>query len=355
MYSFHLHHHGFYDASKLREANDCHTRFGYITADHLDGDKVSYAKQASEGKVTLVFPCSEKKNLPLKLEKLDIVGTSFTKGSERIYLGLQSLDVDVLIQLYPESKKADKDFNDVKVTFVLKHSYFNRLHKAIDQLPKEIIAKLLPLHQSDFSNPYFDNYCSTHMVDSVKNTVCLDKREGFVQNPQMFALHKILKSDPSKAPVLIVGSFGTGKTRLLARAAYQILHNDVNAKVLVCAHHQRSVDSLLENYFGKMIKEGWQCKGMVRLIPEGKYSYKQEFEEYYKTLSQVKNLNRGSLQLVLTTFSSSLSLLRYPGKDHFTHILLDEGAQTREPESIAPLCLANSYTKIVIAGDHKQV
>ena len=34
---------------------------------------------------------------------------------------------------------------------------------------------------------------------------------------------------------------------------------------------------------------------------------------------------------------------------------MDEGAQTREPESVGPLCLANKETKIVIAGDHNQV
>ncbi len=39
----------------------------------------------------------------------------------------------------------------------------------------------------------------------------------------------------------------------------------------------------------------------------------------------------------------------------FTHILLDEGAQAREPEAVAPLSLATKDTKIVIAGDPQQV
>ena len=39
----------------------------------------------------------------------------------------------------------------------------------------------------------------------------------------------------------------------------------------------------------------------------------------------------------------------------FTHILMDEGAQAREPEAVAPLCLATKDTKIVIAGDSSQV
>ena len=34
---------------------------------------------------------------------------------------------------------------------------------------------------------------------------------------------------------------------------------------------------------------------------------------------------------------------------------MDEGAQSREPEAVAPLTFASRDTKIIIAGDHKQV
>ena len=39
----------------------------------------------------------------------------------------------------------------------------------------------------------------------------------------------------------------------------------------------------------------------------------------------------------------------------YTDILIDEGAQTREPETVGPLSLAGRFTRIVIAGDHRQV
>jgi len=42
-------------------------------------------------------------------------------------------------------------------------------------------------------------------------------------------------------------------------------------------------------------------------------------------------------------------------KGHFTHILLDEAAQAMECEAIMPLALANTETRIVLAGDHMQV
>jgi len=34
---------------------------------------------------------------------------------------------------------------------------------------------------------------------------------------------------------------------------------------------------------------------------------------------------------------------------------MDEGAQAREPEAVAPLTFADARTRIIIAGDHKQV
>jgi len=51
---------------------------------------------------------------------------------------------------------------------------------------------------------------------------------------------------------------------------------------------------------------------------------------------------------------TSLHLSEFLPLEFFTHILLDEGAQTREPEVIAPLSMAGKNTKIVIAGDQNQ-
>jgi len=56
----------------------------------------------------------------------------------------------------------------------------------------------------------------------------------------------------------------------------------------------------------------------------------------------------------VTTFINTQQLLQLRVRP-FTHILIDEGAQSREPEAVAPLSLADKHTKIVIAGDHMQV
>ena len=59
--------------------------------------------------------------------------------------------------------------------------------------------------------------------------------------------------------------------------------------------------------------------------------------------------------VVVTTFLTALSVKMAIHDKYFTHVLLDEAAQVREPEAVAPLCMANLYTKIVVAGDNQQV
>lgn len=336
--------------------NRSHTcRYGYIHATHLDADKVSYAKQASEG-VTLTYNRTIIKKQPaLEIKHLTIVKTIFEKGNERIYLELENGDFLLLSSMLKTSGASIT----VSAKFILKHSYFDRLRKAVNHLTDSVIrSKLMPCHHTDFYSENTPGYRQTSMIPCVRSHVNLDKREGMGRNPQMQALHKVLNADCSKAPILVIGSFGTGKTRLLARAAYQILQNDKTTKVLICAHHQKSVDKMLENYFGEMIDDGWYFeKYLTRLIPaEGHYEINPRFEKYYCSLQKLKRKPVDTLRLVLCTFSSSLSLFNHlKGSRHFTHILLDEGAQSREPESVIPLCLATSETKIVIAGDHKQV
>ena len=351
VYQFHVYHHGFRFDDFFKKVKPEHVRFGYIASDHLDGDKVSYAKQASEGSIIIKIQTQRGGILELNL---DIVGT---KSSERIYLGMDDSQESKLVQIYKRIKKCPQTFRDVEVIFVLKYSYFDRLHDALDEISDEMISKLFPETQDDFSSQdCWNEQVKTHMSDCVHNFVVLDQPYFKKKWPQTYALKTILKANPSKAPVLIAGSFGTGKTRLIARAAYQILRNDKNAKVLICAHHQKSVDLLLDNYFGKMFDAGWRCGKIVRLIPNSQYIIKNaEYSMFYKTRRSMKRIPKHELKLVLTTFSSCPSLLIYPGKECFTHILIDEGAQAREPETIIPLGLATMNTQIVIAGDHKQV
>ena len=174
-----------------------------------------------------------------------------------------------------------------------------------------------------------------------------DYKDLELDSYQQRALRTILNSSP-EAPVLVTGPFGTGKTRLLARAAYEILKSPKN-RVLICAHHQASVDTFVE-ILGEIIDND----KMIRVIPNK--SYRSQTRDNYHHLYVPKfklqySLEDSGIRLVITTLGTTTFRIR----SKFSHILIDEGAQTREPEILGPLRFAHRWTKIIIAGDHLQV
>lgn len=290
---------------------------GQLFSQKLDADAIAYALQASERMVELQLPSGS-------TYQVDVL--------ER--------DGDCLLLGFSEHPGIRHQIQ-VNAVFILKYSYFARLHQAIDNLPDSVISRLVPVDASTFK--------FTRHVSVLQDNPDIMSLE-YSQNK---ALEAIMKCRSSKAPVLVIGSFGTGKTRLLARAAFEILETDDWSRVLICAHHQHSADSIITDYFAKIDDQAWSACEIFRLMHGSNYRYDSAYEEYYGTREDFYQRKR-EIRLVVTTFSTSLHLLKC-ARDFFTHILLDEGAQSREPESVAPLCLADNNTQIIIAGDHKQV
>ncbi|XP_019856644.1 PREDICTED: uncharacterized protein LOC109585133 [Amphimedon queenslandica] len=328
---------GFYDL-KLSSIDKCvkwhfewyqnkYKLFCTISNTQLNADTIAYAMQASEGIVILHLPTGDL--------QADILQTK-NRSSLYFLLGL-------------ETNTGVTQQSNVNVTFILKFSYFDRLHRALDSLPLAVLNRLMPNDPCHFSNVVLNEEDIPPPVSCVHDIVKLEYS-------QRKALKSIMSCEANKAPVLIIGSFGTGKTQLLARAAYQVLKQNRKNRILICAHHQRSADTFMTNYFSKMIASGWYCGKVVRLMATRDYYAPLNCAKYYATIRD-KRFRNGmeKISLIVTTFSTSLHMLGVVPEGFFTHILLDEGAQTREPESVAPLCLADGNTQIVIAGDHKQV
>lgn len=261
-------------------------------------------------------------------------------------------DFHTLSYHYPELLNMAEDeyvviSADVFVSFILKYSYFNRLHHSINSLPLEVLKRIMP-QASHFFTTIDNRDALLEQRMHRPNADCFH-----LEGPQMHALKAIVNFDPCNAPILIFGSFGTGKTRILASAVYDVLSKKRKAsvtKILLCAHHQSTIDTFVKSYFPAL--ESLNVK-MARIIPQEGYRADSAFEKYYYALSRGQSVSQ--FQLVVTTFSTALHFQQHLPKGHFSHILMDEGAQTREPETIAALCLATSNTKIVIVGDHKQV
>ena len=228
----------------------------------------------------------------------------------------------------------------VVAKFCLKYRYFENLKTAIEKLPNIVIPKLTLEQLPILPSP-------TKSADKL-GTLPIEFRLD--DKYQGHTLQQLLNSSPD-IPFLITGPFGTGKTRLIAAAAYSILKANTRNRILIASHHRRTAHEYVDSLFTEELveREGLE---VVCMVSEDTPS------SLLGSLTKVPWMVKGTLhnfQLIITTFVLSMSLSRRLKQGHFTHIFIDEAAQAREPETIAALSLAGQDTRIIFCGDHMQV
>ncbi|XP_065917898.1 3'-5' exoribonuclease HELZ2-like isoform X3 [Dysidea avara] len=297
-------------------------RYGSLVG--LDSDDVAYIQQnavCAEIKVDDTIRISaEVFKYNLSYDELDVVHVKFT---DEEFCVLKS--------------KIEATLPRFAVHFILKHSYYCNLHRSLDRLTLNMIKRLIPFYPPP----------QQKKLPKVNSYNLLDKEY------QMLALKKIMACD-SSVPFLVTGPFGTGKTRLLVTAAVKFLEIR-HSRVLICTSHLKSADTYIDNYFGPMLEDGFIRCSVKRLTTKDYVLYHGHYRHLFTDGYEERERNEiRKCRLIITTFLKAPHLSFYKGRP-FTHILIDEGAQTREPEAIAPLGLADDNTKIVIAGDHLQI
>ena len=255
----------------------------------------------------------------------------FLNGKHYLLLGFET----------PDKPQELSSRLNVKVTFLLKHRYFVNLRSAIRVLPEEILPKLIPDGASTQGAAHATE-CE-NMMKYLPNGFELDEE---YQGP---TCRQLLRST-SDVPFLVTGPFGTGKTRLIAAAVYCILKTDPQSRILIATHHHRTADEYVDSYFTERLVARERL-AVVRLV--GNDTPPHRLHGLVQMSSSLQYPQH--FQLIVTTFIVSMGLSRRLKAGHFTHIFIDEGAQAREPETIAAFSVAGRNTKIVIAGDHMQV
>ena len=325
-----------------------YVRYAYITG--MSGDQMMYAAQASE----YVYVLKDGQHVA----KADILPSTYLTAIDRnLLLAFNQYETYKFEQIY--QIKDEECSVLVTADFEVKHSYFNDLRRSLSNLSNGMIKRIMPTEEHFFTGLNASNpvYHPQHLL------MDLDEEH------QSRALQLVLQfgQTQSLAPIIISGPFGTGKTRVLAVAAYNFIEyakqHDTACRVLVCSHHQYCADIFVESFFGPLLENRYASWG-VKLIRLTRKKYSNASAAYRRLYVSVDKFNQ-QLEIgryanvknlvVVTTFITALNVAKQLGNKFFTHILLDDGAQVREPEAVAPLCMANESTRIVIAGDCQQV
>ena len=300
--------------------------YGYL--DGLDGDQKAYCTQASEA-ITLYDQSGI-------AGQAKILRANYRQTDNKLYISISNESVTL------------KNIN-VTATFCLKESYFDRLCSAVTCLPDHIIKRIVPGREDFQPYPMLPSVSQSHLA--LHLDLCSDD--------QLEALTAAISSPGSGPPFLISGPFGSGKTRILALISRFLFHQHDDkgcTRILVCTQQNVSADTFRE-CFSDLMEEKDKNLEVVRLVPNH-YSRKDSGDyTSLRSLSQNHSLQRRNKVLVVMTCSTAYSTFqhRHLPSGYFTHILIDEAAQMREPEAVGPLCFATMNTKIILAGDQHQV
>lgn len=229
----------------------------------------------------------------------------------------------------------------VAASFCVKRSY-EICHKSLETLKPNVIAKLFPSKSKIRPSR-----------QKVQESHCALQDLSLDEECQMPALRAILNC-PSSAPFLLTGPFGTGKTRVIVRATYEVLLAAPHARVLVSVHHNQTATTYIDDYFGKMAlsRRNPLFNTVTRVVSTEKRIPNSRFSCLYLTWNDP---NVQNMRVVISTCTVAGMLAEILPVGHFTHIFVDEAAQPVEPEAVMPLSMAGPETCIVLAGDHLQV
>ena len=315
-------------------------RYYYFCISGMTPQQIMYASQASSD---VRIQCSS-----TVVVRATIVYSHehYSSGSSVLYIRINSLNDTATAIL----KRHSSNHTKLMITFQVKHSYFQNLITCVEKISNEAIRRIVP-SEKDFKNGLdFERIPRPQL------------RINQLDHYQFRALQRMVFSRGT-APVLVPAPFGSGKTRLLSVATEYLIRNAKSenkiCRILLCCHQQKSADVFMKDYFSKMICHRRNPLGnnVYRIVS---HTYGKKFENdcelLVKEFLEKVEFQRFKHLVVVTTFLTALKMVdrRIP-QGYFTHILIDEGAQAREPECIAPLCMADSNTRIVIVGDSKQV
>ena len=295
---------------------------------NLDHSSLDYASHGRHAEVVLTLAGSNQQY------SAQILGTAadYEKNAIMLNIPLQST---FFVQCVPPGCLTCE--LKASVHFDVDHQYYHRLHKGIECVSEDILAKLIP------DKKHIAVRCPESLVQVTNkdHKYSLDRKYQFEALKRMFACS-------SNAPYLLLGPFGTGKTYLLAVAVAKLVNAGGN-RVLVCTHLNRGADGLYKSLQGKRIK------GMKNYVARVVGSIENTRLRNASVIYPDENVLE--FPVVVTTFGIAIKLIDFVASEalSFSHILIDEGAQCPEPEVLGALALASRHTKIIIVGDNKQV
>ncbi|XP_062532156.1 RNA helicase Mov10l1 isoform X2 [Bombyx mori] len=244
---------------------------------------------------------------------------------------------------YSKTKKYDIRFTMSRVTL-------ERMHQAV-HFAEQQMPRLFPTH-----------YTNKKKVEPITEFFNVNIRDNLEQRS---AVEHIVSGSSGRAPYLVHGPPGTGKTVTIVEAILQLVVRNSKNRILVCTDSNMAADNvatMLIKYAKKFPSEKFLLRASSfyrtwATLPECLHAFSngtstKDFWSVSFTVFQ-------KYAIVITTLSHAAKFSGSFSKNstcHITHLFIDEAAQASEPASLIPICgLLSTAGSLVLAGDPLQL
>ncbi|CAG8668732.1 13831_t:CDS:2 [Gigaspora margarita] len=238
----------------------------------------------------------------------------------------------------------DAKFN---VRFTYNRVSMRRMHQALDN-PNMNFKRLFP-----------DTYgINGENGENEENNEQLTEIYTTLNEYQKRAVRIIKTGEHHPLPFIIFGPPGTGKSATVVEAILQLRNDDKNNKnrILACAASNAAANLLL-----RKLSEYLSSEEMIRIYAVSQNPNKLDLDLHHYCV-----INNGKFQVptltyieerkvVVTTCSTAGLVYALGSTKPYTHIFVDEAGQALEPEILTALQNSAKDTKIILAGDPKQL
>ncbi|KAG6438503.1 hypothetical protein O3G_MSEX000019, partial [Manduca sexta] len=240
-----------------------------------------------------------------------------------------------------------------EIRFILSRSSLERMHQYVQCIKQE--------HQESKTFPTKSKKVKkVYPISMFYNALIGNNVE------QRMAVENIVSKTSGRAPYLLHGPPGTGKTVTVVEAILQLVQKNSNNRILVCTDSNMAADHVaaaLVKYRTRFPQKNFLLRANSKLrawetLPESVAPFsngtnRDDFEEV--TIQEFMSYN-----ITITTLAhSSVYATRLKAEKYeryITHLFIDEAAQGNEPQCLIPICgLLSSKGSLILAGDPLQL
>ncbi|CAG0919122.1 unnamed protein product [Notodromas monacha] len=293
-------------------------------------------------------------------------------------------DLRLHLKFNDEFHRSVSQSTRVNVRFLEQLASYKRKHHAIQiavpQLGAEVLfpvssttdyEPVLDLHDDKTMRPtYCPRFCQTDGEGSVTMFTPEEEDKGRytirwfnhdLNDGQRLAVMNMFMSS-TRAPYLLFGPPGTGKTVTIVEAIMQTFHMLPSSRILVALPSNTAADQICSG-LAVYVQRGWLRKSsMIRFLSKTReITYlPRECEEFVllneNDTSDATDVKLQDARIVIGTWFMCGSLIvKCPSNRFFTHVFVDEAGHLTEPEVLVPLSVSSKLTRIVLCGDPQQL